>query len=503
MAQKGRRIIVIYYLSQGRESNFTFGSLVNIFDDDDSFEVHKFNFAQDDLDSLDGIFANSDVIFLHYSLLYQRVRPRILDFFRPLESLRNSKAFKIAMPQDEGAFPGLLDDLLVYWDIDLLVSVHFSEQEKLYPNARHTLDTVSVLPAFVKREWLRSVPPIKKLSDRSLGLAYRGRASMWRHGRANFIKSEFSLKLASIFEDAGWETDVSIAGVDRIYGDAWRKFIESARLVYGSPGGYTAIDYYGELNRQVTQVLANNQPSNFEEFNQLMPQGWDSANLLTITSRHFEAAYYGTPQILYESDYKGVIKPNLHYVPVSTNIETLDDLMPLLNDDDYLISTVEAFRKDAFKEQFTFEELKSQFKHIIDSSIGGAKSQPLVNQHVLSLKEHADARLQVISDARVESTQSSKSLPDFLIGRAKVRRGGQLVRNKSSVYARYLLIRLFVFFRRLFFHTRRVFRRIGMLMKKIIRKSRLLMLKVIRRSYYISRRVAIDSVKFVLSFIRK
>lgn len=492
MAKISRRIMIVYFLPEGRESNFTFGSLLNIFDEDDSFEVIKFNFAEDDLSNLENLLHQVEVVFLHYSLLYQRVRPRVLEFFQPLEALNVCKAFKIAMPQDEGAFPGVLDDLLVYWDVDLLISVHFSEKGMLYPNARHTLEIFNVLPAFVKKEWLESVPPIPSLADRSMGLAYRGRQSMWRHGRANYAKSDFAMHLASMFEDIGWETDVSNSDIDRIYGDDWRTFIENARLVYGSPGGYTAIDYYGELNRRVNRVLRDHTPPDFEEFSNVMPQGWDSSNLLTITSRHFEAAYYGTAQILYESEYKGLIQPNKHYVPVSDGRDSLEDIAHLLNDDDYLISTIEAFRKDTFKHEFTFEALKTTTKELINTSIGTGTSKAQVREKNISLAVHAHARLQTLGYLPVSPAHRSK--PNFMglirgvrhIGRVG-RRGGYKARNKSLVYSKRFARRGMFRIRRGFFSGRR-----------LARRTSYFILMIIRRSYYLPRRMLIDSVKFIL-----
>jgi len=335
MSSLTRRVLVIYFAPAGRQYNQTFLSLINIFDFDTGFEVDKFNFAEisdDNAAELAKLISQVDCIYLHYSLLYQRVRPNILAFFKHLKPLRKSSAFKIAMPQDEGNYPGVLDDLFVYFKIDLLMSVHYSDAGPIYPNARKTLKIEQVLPAFIEKDWVKSQPPIKNIDSRPIGLGYRGRASIWRHGKANYYKSEFAEELSNRLEKEDWLTDVSLFSDDRIYGSDWQKFIQDSRLVYGAPGGYTAIDYYGELSIKVNEVIKQSNPKSFYEFNELMHSGWDDSELLTITARHFEAAYYGTPQILFESSYKGLLTAEKHYVPISPNCANFEKILPLLSD---------------------------------------------------------------------------------------------------------------------------------------------------------------------------
>jgi len=413
------------------------------------------------------VISSAEIVYFHYSLLYQRVRKNVFNFFNPLESITSCKALKVAMPQDEGNCPGTLDDLLVFWGVDILLSVHYSEDGILYPNARKRMKIINVLPAFIKNEWLNKLPSIPDLKTRPISLGYRGRPQIFKAGRANYLKSVLPIKLSNYLEKNGHINDVSVKSIDRIYGADWNKFIQSSRAIYGSPGGYTAIDFYGELELEVENVISTSKPTDFNAFNSLMRPGWDSYELLTITQRHFEAAYLGTPQILVESNYKNLINPDEHYVPVSDDEGSFELLIKQLADFDYLRSTVENFRRDVFRESFTYEFLVNTITTSITNYSG---SNTLQTSSDKSLLKHAEARLNFLSNQK-RNMYDSLSFKDFI----------------SSKLKRII--------KRLYYKTRRVL----FFIRRIVRFMYFSVRRLFRVSYYTIRSTAIDLAKIVLN----
>jgi hypothetical protein len=67
-----------------------------------------------------------------------------------------------------------------------------------------------------------------------------------------------------------------------------------------------------------------------------VPAGRDGEiSLFCISPRHFEAAALKLVQILVEGEYNGIFRPNIHYIPVKTDLSNLEQALIIAKDDKF------------------------------------------------------------------------------------------------------------------------------------------------------------------------
>ena len=84
----------------------------------------------------------------------------------------------------------------------------------------------------------------------------------------------------------------------------------------------------------------------FEEFDAMMPAGWDNHKLTTITPRIFDSAITKTCQILVEGEYNGIIKPDIHYIPLKRDLSNIDEALEKLKDIKFVQNMVDRTYED-------------------------------------------------------------------------------------------------------------------------------------------------------------
>ncbi len=294
--------------------------------------------------------SDFDAAILHYSFLAFHWDAMALYKWKRLFSwVGELDCLKIAIPQDEGDHAGLLDEWLFEWGVSIIFSVHYTEDGPLYPIMRNHATIYPCLPGYIDetiaREYSAKLLPI---AERPKDIVYRARHLPYWFGSAGRLKSQLAEIVAPRAKALGLNIDISTRNEDAILGDAWVDFIASGKAVIGAEGGYSVLDWRGEIKAQARAILKKNPSLSFEEFSPQMPSGWNDYKLLTVTPRHFEAIIAKTCQVLVEGYYKGVLEADKHYIPLKRDFSNLDETLEKLSDNQYVQHIVEGASKDIY-----------------------------------------------------------------------------------------------------------------------------------------------------------
>lgn len=287
-------------------------------------------------------FAPFDVVILHYSLfpLYQPdltlppwVRQRIAAF----------PGLKAAFMQDEYCMVNRAMAQMREMGISLLFSCAPARSlDRMYPPGQLPgVRKVSVLCGYVNQELVAmTVPPLR---ERSLDVVYRARDLPYWLGAKAQEKSVIAKRFLQDAPAHGLHCDISTRIEDRIYGNAWIRFMTRAKATLGVESGASVIDFTGAIEARVRAHLAQHPETTFEQARALYFAAEDGAiDYSILPPRHMEAAALRTLMILYEAEYEGLLIPGRHFVPLRRDHGNMADVVAFLRDEERAQEMVEA-----------------------------------------------------------------------------------------------------------------------------------------------------------------
>jgi hypothetical protein len=271
-----------------------------------------------------------DAVILHYSL-FASFRPDY-EFF---DYLRTSDAYKVAFFQDEYIGCRQRFAFLNEYGIDCVYTCLEPDQfDAVYgrytsvPTLRHTLT------GYVSDELREAADRFGKPdAQRTVDVGYRGRPLPPYLGRGGQEKELIGRRFRELAAGTGLRLDIKGAEADRLYGDAWYRFIANSRAVLGVESGASAFDLEGEIMAEYRELLARGVQATVDDLTSL--ERWDDVvDLRTISPRHFEAAAFRVCQVLFEGRYAGAMEPMRHYIPLRKDFSNVDEVIDALRDAD-------------------------------------------------------------------------------------------------------------------------------------------------------------------------
>ena len=293
---------------------------------------------------LDENNSTFDVVIIHYSLciLFDSYIPKYLR-----QEIRLFKGIKIQIIQDEYRWINKMMDEMSYLRIDaILSSLQLENLHRVYNEKKLSpVLKVSCLPGYVPSRLIGiEAPPI---SQRKLHLAYRGRELPFWLGRLGYEKTRLSIEINKRISKYPLVTDISSKEKDRLYRESWTSFLMSSKAVLGLEGGASIFDFDGKAEKAVLNFQKSNPDADFEEISSKV-LGPFEGNIVhqTITPRCFEAIAYKTVQVLLKGEYRGVLEPWKHYLPMNRDFSNFDEIMNFLLDDSELQNIAEMAYQD-------------------------------------------------------------------------------------------------------------------------------------------------------------
>jgi hypothetical protein len=294
-----------------------------------------------------------DGVILHYTLV------ACLDHFVSPRMRRRIKEFsglKVAFVQDDYRWINDTVNALAYMKIDVLFALAGKDIiDTVYsPLKLPGVRRETVLTGYVPEGLTRiEVAPYK---ERPIDVGYRARkVPMWigSHTLQKWQIADRFLRDAPAF---GLKVDISYREEDRIYGDAWIRFLANCKSALGTESGASVCDFSGEIQRHVEAHVAAEPEVAFEELRDLYFKDVDCQVIMNVISpRCFEAAALRTLMIMYEGHYSGALLPWKHYVPLAHDHSNMAEVVAVLRDPARAQEIIDAAYRDvALNPQYSF-----------------------------------------------------------------------------------------------------------------------------------------------------
>lgn len=250
--------------------------------------------------------------------------------------LKSRNTTKVLVTQDEWLRTDNVCNFINEFGINVVISVAPpSEWHTLYP----TVDFSKVrfyqgLTGYLEDHIVvKTKNLIDKQRDRPIDIGYRAARSPAWFGRHGFLKTQ----VAEVFQEKspsfGLKIDISTNRKNEISGFAWYKFMASCKYFIGVEGGVSVLDPIGKIWKEGVLFQKKFPNATFEEIeNAVFPNQEGSVKLFALSPRHLEAVCTKTCQILVEGDYNGILKPNIHYIPLKKDFSDIETVLQKTSD---------------------------------------------------------------------------------------------------------------------------------------------------------------------------
>lgn len=274
-----------------------------------------------------------DGIVLGPTFLCARYSPKAMkQVARRFAWIAESKAVKIALPQDDYDCSALLDRWMVNWQIDICYSILPKYQTLLYPEFSKTGELVPSFTGFVDDDWVRPLSRLRSINSRHWDVVYRATRLPANFGSLGALKSEIAGRFIQALSDRSMELRVDIkTGQETIAGESWHDFLENSRFTLATPSGSSLLDPEGDFRRCVAGLSGD---FNFDHIATRCFPGQDRRYMFEcIAPRHLEASLLGTVQLAVPGDYSGILDPSVHYIPLEQDLSNLDQVLGFMSEE--------------------------------------------------------------------------------------------------------------------------------------------------------------------------
>jgi hypothetical protein len=331
-----------------------------------------------------------EAIILHYSLFGMG------DFSLDhewLEYLDGANTYTIAFFQDECTRCQRRFAFLDQHRIDCVYTcLESSEFSKVYGRYTSVPSLVSNLPGYVSEQIVEAgrrftVPP----EQRSVDVGYRGRPLPAYLGRGAMEKHEIGVRFREHSADCGLRLDIATGEADRLYGDAWYRFMANCRCVLGVESGVSAFDLEDEILDEYNRRMALGLSVDLEDL-ETLPRWEDVVYYRTVSPRHFEAASLRVCQVLFEGRYSGALEPMVHYIPLRKDFSNIAEVIEMCRDEALCRELAENAHRDLIASgAYNYEQLVAGVDAKLTSAVGAGLA-PVVGEKVVRRRLAVDAR---------------------------------------------------------------------------------------------------------------
>ncbi len=313
-----------------------------------------------DLERFDAIVFHYSLYLLSDSYIGARDRSMIASF----------RGVKVLFLQDEYRNIDRAHAVIRELGVDVLFTcVPEEEIEQVYPTSTLPgLIKINNLTGYVPDTLTRiSVPPI---NERRVDVGYRARTVPFWLGRLGAEKWQIVPRFLSATRDARLACDLSNREEDRIYGEAWVRFVTSCKTTLGVESGASVFDFDGSIERDVDAYVAANPNATFEEVeDRFLHQHEGKIRLNQISPRSFEAAALRTVMVLFEGEYSGILKPWRHYVPLRKDFSNIAEVIAAIRNTTLLQEIADCtYAEIALNPKYSYKAFVARFDEVLESA---------------------------------------------------------------------------------------------------------------------------------------
>ena len=222
----------------------------------------------------------------------------------------------------------------------------------------------------------------KKIKDKKMHIFYRGRKLIPRYGELGKFKIEIGHRFSNYVEknNVPISYDISNKNSKRILHEKWYLSLSNSKTTLATPSGSNVVCWgdndfdfrlikkliYGNLFKDgVSDELI------IQIYNQYKFK--EELRVNAISPKMFEAIAMGTVLIMIEGDdecYSGILKPNIHYIPIKKDYSNLPEVIEKIKDDNYLQSIADKAYTDIIESnKYTIKSLCNDLDSVISEYI--------------------------------------------------------------------------------------------------------------------------------------
>lgn len=305
------------------------------------------------------------VIFSHFiTTPWNRAR-----YQQKIEKLRDfglTASKKVAFFQDEYFNIDLTNQLIQNLGVDTVYSVApESEWANLYSESiKKGVRIKKYLTGYVDSNDIVNFKHLTRNTDRKIDIGYRigwPSSEIFKLGKFGFQKFEIAERfLDQKHNDLNMDIKM---GKDLFTGPAWFEFMSKCRYTLGCESGSSLLDQDGSISTCIRQAVRENPGLSFKQAEaHCFPEADGNLNLKAISPRIFEAALLKTGLILMEGEYSGILKPNVHYIPLKQDYSNLSEVIEKVKDEKFRVDMVErAYRDLIISNRYLYSNFVNQF----------------------------------------------------------------------------------------------------------------------------------------------
>jgi len=237
--------------------------------------------------------------------------------------------------------------------------------------------------------------------QRDIDVGYRGRPLTPVMGSGALEKSVIGERFRELAGTTALRVDIATGEEERLYGDAWYRFLGRCKAVLGVESGTSYIDLEDEVHLDYAKRLAEGRPVTLEALLDGPLGRWDhNFAYRTISPRHFEAAAFRICQVLFEGEYSGVLQPMTHYLPLKKDFSNFDQVVEWLGDGRLRAEIIENAHRDLIRSgRYSYE----RFVQGMDEELIARGLSPEIAPAQRRLMDHALRRGRVWRRVRTEA----------------------------------------------------------------------------------------------------
>jgi hypothetical protein len=264
-------------------------------------------------------------------------RRQFSQVLKKYDFIRESHAFKIAMPQDDYNCSGILDRWMVDWHVDLVYTVCPDHWSVLYPTFSLKGRIKQGYTGYISNSWVKAWSSPKPFDSRSIDVSYRSKKLPPNFGRLGYAKGVigdlFKAKIDQRTDRVKYTLDISTDPKDFIFGPRWHAFVENSKFCLTTNSGSSLLDPEGTIRKCVSRYQARFPKASFEKVENHCFPGEDGKYVFTaISPRNIEAALAETVQIATPGSYSGLLESEKDYIPIQPDCANISDVIAMMKD---------------------------------------------------------------------------------------------------------------------------------------------------------------------------
>jgi glycosyltransferase involved in cell wall biosynthesis len=276
-----------------------------------------------------------DVLILHYSVRLSLQDHFTEEFAHQMECFRG---LKILFIQDEYDFTEIARSWMDRIQFDLVYTcISAAECEIIYPSSRFPrTDFLQTITGYVPEErFLENYA--QPMKQRRIVIGYRGRKLHYVYGTLGYEKYRIGLDVRRLAEERGLQVDIEVDDNLRIYGSDWYRFVGSVRATLATESGSNVFDFDGSIRKAIDDLMAKHPDVSFEDVHRtILCKHEKLIRMNQISPKIFEAIRLRTALVLFEGNYSGVVKPDIHFIPLKKDYSNIESVFMKLQDFGYL-----------------------------------------------------------------------------------------------------------------------------------------------------------------------